>query len=80
MQEISNELAVRNSTKLLHLTTVRDLSDYTTDLISDILGPIRSYPTQHGKMVIKILDILENNDTEEKVIQSLEKEAQLQEK
>ena len=79
MQEKSEKSKrLQNSLKLLRIESTRRFSRYTTDLISNLLGPLRENPTQHGQMVIKILDILENNDTEEKVIQSLEEEIQIQ--
>ena len=72
MERTERDKRAVNSTKLLRIERTRQFSDYTTDLISDILGPIRENPIQHGKMVIRILDILENNDTEEKIDRELE--------
>ena len=79
MQQLSekDQRALRSS-KLLRTCTERKFSWSTIEMISDILAPTVDQPIPHDQMVIKILDILENNDTEEKVIQSLEEEIQIQ--
>ena len=72
MEELSVETRqVMNSSKILRLISTRHISRSTRNKISEVLMPLREVPTQHDKMVIRILDILENNDTEEKVIQEL---------
>ena len=79
MQEKSEKSKqLQNSLKLLRIESTRRFSRYTTDLITNLLMPLRENPTMHDQMVVRVLDILEANDTEEKVIQSLEEEIQRQ--
>lgn len=60
-----------NSAKLLRLESKHQLSRSTTEMITNILSPLRNQPTQHGEMVIKILDILETNTTEDEILKKL---------
>lgn len=71
MQLTAKDIRARRSSKLLRATTERKFSESTVEKIGAVLRPTRDDPIQHDRMVIKILDIVENSDTETEVLERL---------
>ena len=72
MQPLSQkDKAAINSSKLLRICTEKMYSWSTIERISEKLQPLRKNGDQHDRMVIKILDIVQNSNTEAEVLEKL---------
>ena len=60
------------SSKLLRTCTERNFLWSTIETIGKVLRPTRNDPLAHDRLVIKLLELVENSETEEEVLEKLE--------
>ncbi|MBO5354867.1 MAG: hypothetical protein J6B09_02225 [Clostridia bacterium] len=60
------------SSKLLRTCTEKKFLWSTIEAIGEVLGPTKDDPIQHDRLVIKLLELVENSETEEEVLKKLE--------